>query len=76
MTGNLYDPNQPSFMEQAISTLGMTEEDVQDLRINVSVELLLIKAGISEDDVSKALESRIRTIIEETQKSLTTLADF
>ena len=57
MAGNLYDPNQPSFMEQAISTLGMTEEDVQDLRTNVAVELLLIKAGISEDDVSKALEN-------------------
>lgn len=76
MVGNLYDPNQPSFMEQAISTLGMTDEDVEDLRTNVAVELLLIKAGISEDDVSKALESRIRTIIKETQKSLTTLADF
>ena len=76
MAGNLYDPNQPSFMEQAISTLGMTDEDVEDLRTNVAVELLLIKAGISEDDVSKALESRMRTIIKETQKSLTTLADF
>jgi|21_taG_2_1085346.scaffolds.fasta_scaffold247187_1 hypothetical protein len=72
----MYDPNQNTFdVTNAERMLGMKEEDILMLKLIVSVDLLCAYAGITDESVSHAYESRIKTHIQDALQNLRSVID-
>jgi len=63
------------FIDTAEQALGMSEDDRNTLRIMVCVDLLIAQAGITDEQVRMAYESRLRTEIKASAETLKGLLD-
>lgn len=63
-----------AFIAEAERSLGMDDTDKVQLRLMVSIDLLLAHAGITDEQVRLAYENRLRTEIREVANTLKELA--
>lgn len=61
------------FINRAEEALAMTPDDCSNLRVLVSIELLLAHAGITNEQVRAGYEHRLRTEILNTSANLKSL---
>jgi len=70
----LYDPNAGRFdLAAAESMLGIDDEQRRLIRLIVSVDLLLAKIGITDEQIDAAYEARIKNDVSDAAHSLRSL---
>lgn len=70
----LYDPNKNKFdLNAAEMMLGIDDEERNRIRMAVAIDLLLAHAGITDEQIKKAYEERIKNDVSDTAATLSSL---
>ena len=70
----MFDPNANTFdVEEAERLLGMEDEDRDALRLLVAVDLIMAHVGITDEQVTKGYENKLKAHITEASESLRSL---
>jgi hypothetical protein len=70
----LYDPNKNKFdLNAAEMMLGIDDNERNRIRMAVAIDLLLAHAGITDEQIKKAYEERIKNDVSDTAATLSSL---
>jgi len=70
----LYDPNKTKFdLNAAEMMLGIDDSERNRIRMAVAIDLLLAHAGITDEQIKKAYEERIKNDVSDTAATLSSL---
>ncbi len=70
----LYDPNKNKFdLNAAEMMLGIDDDERNKIRMAVAIDLLLAHAGITDEQIKKAYEERIKNDVSDTAATLSSL---
>lgn len=70
----LYDPNKTKFdLNAAEMMLGIDDDERNKIRMAVAIDLLLAHAGITDEQIKKAYEERIKNDVSDTAATLSSL---
>lgn len=74
MSDGLYDPNKNKFdVNAAEMMLGIDDNERNKIRMAVALDLLLAHAGITDEQIKKAYEERIKNDVSDTAATLSSL---
>lgn len=74
MSDGLYDPNKGRFdLVAAEMMLGIDDNERNKIRMSVAIDLLLAHAGITDEQIKKAYEERIKNDVHDTAATLSSL---
>ena len=74
MSDGLYDPTKHKFdVNAAEMMLGIDDNERNKIRMAVAIDLLLAHAGITDEQIKKAYEERIKNDVSDTAATLSSL---